>query len=130
MTDPVMDDATRAALDHGQLIDLTTTGAKTGLARRVEIVLHSFDGHLYISGVPHAARRRSWIANIEANSAISVHLRAPVSADLAASARVITDPAERRSILDKVARVWHRNDLSVMVEHSPLIEVSIPGFPS
>ena len=130
MIGPVMDGAARAALDRGQLIDLTTTGAKTGLLRRVEIVLHSFDGHLYISGMPNPGRKRGWIANIEANPAISVHLRGPVNLELAATARVITDPLERRPILDKVARVWHRNDVSVMVEHSPLIEVSIPGFPS
>ena len=124
-----MDDATRAELNHGQLIDLTTTGAKSGLPRRVEIVLHSFDGHLYISGMPNSARKRGWIANIEANPAISIHLRAPLQVELAAIARVISDPAERRPVLDRVARVWHRTDLSVMVEHSPLIEVSIPGFP-
>ena len=124
-----MDDATRAELNHGQLIDLTTTGAKSGLPRRVEIVLHSFDGHLYISGMPNSARKRGWIANIEANPAISIHLRAPLQVELAATARVISDPAERRPVLDKVARVWHRTDLSVMVEHSPLIEISIPGFP-
>ena len=125
-----MDDALRAALGRGQVIELTTTGARTGKARRVEIVLHSFDGHLYISGMPNRARKRGWLANIEANPAITIHLKGAVSTDLPATARAITDPAERRAILEKVARVWNRTDVGVMLEFSPLIEVSIPGYPA
>ena len=130
MSGPPLDGAVRAALDHGQLIDLTTTGAKSGRERRVEIVLHSFDGHLYISGMPNPARKRSWLANIEKNPAITVHLRGALMTDLPAVARVISEPAERRAVLEKVARVWHRTDLGIMFEHSPLVEVSIPGFPN
>jgi hypothetical protein len=43
------------------------------------------------------------------------------------TARVITDPAERREVLEKVARVWRR-DPETMIEHSPLIEVTIQGY--
>ena len=50
-------------------------------------------------------------------------------ADLAGTARVVTDPAERRELLAGVARNWKRTDLDVMLEHSPLIEVTIPGYP-
>ncbi len=125
-----MDDALRTALSRSQLIELTTTGARTGAARRVEIFLHSFDGQLYISGMPNRARKRSWLANIEANPAIAIHLKGAVTTDLPATARAITDQAERRLVLDKVARVWNRTDVGVMIEHSPLIEVSIPGYPA
>ena len=40
----------RRALRHGQSIDITTTGRRTGLPRRIEIVFHNFDGRLYIIG--------------------------------------------------------------------------------
>ena len=125
-----MDRAIRAALDHGQVIDITTTGAKTGRLRRSVIVLHNFDGHLYISGVPNPARKRGWLANVEANPALTVHLKGAEQADLPATGRVITDPAERRPIFEKVARAWNRTDIRAMLEHSPLIELMIEGYPA
>jgi deazaflavin-dependent oxidoreductase (nitroreductase family) len=125
-----VDDAVRSSLNHSQTIDITTTGAKTGRPRRLEIVLHSFDQRLFISGVPNPARKRGWLANLEANPALTIHLKRPVQADLPATARVVTDHAERKVILEKVARAWNRRDLGMMVEHSPLIEVSIEGYPA
>ena len=44
--------------------------------------------------------------------------------DLPATARVITDEAERRTLLTEVARNWKRDDLEEMVRYSPLIEVT------
>ena len=120
-----MDDQVRTALGRSQTIDITTTGARTGRARRVEIVLHNFGGRLFISGIPNPARKRGWLANLEANPALTIHLKRTVQADLPAHARVITDHLERKAILEQVARVWNRRDLNVMVEHSPLIEVTI-----
>ena len=124
-----MDDAIRAALEHGQLIEMTTTGAKTGKPRRLDIMLHNFDHHLYISGVPNALKKRGWLANLEANPAFTIGLKGALRADLPARARVINDPAERKAILPKVAAVWNRTDLDMMVAHSPLIEVAIDGYP-
>lgn len=123
-----MDDTTRTALDHMRVVDITTTGRRSGQARRIEIVLHNIDGRLVISGMP-ARRTRAWIHNLEANPAFTLHLKGPdVVADLSATARVVTDPAERRALLTGVARNWRRTDVDVMVEHSPLIEVSVPGY--
>jgi deazaflavin-dependent oxidoreductase (nitroreductase family) len=125
-----VDDTVRASLDHGQMVDITTTGAKTGRPRRLEIVMHNFGGHLYLSGIPNAARKRGWLANLEANPALTVHLHQPGPVDLPATARVITDPAERTVVLEQVARVWNRRDLNVMVEHSPLTEITVEGYPA
>ena len=119
----------RAALGHGQVIDITTTGARTAKLRRLEIVFHNFGRHLYISGMPNPARKRGWLANLEANPALTVHLKGTIQTDLPATARVITDPAERRSILEQIARVWRRTDLNEMLAHSPLIELTIEGYP-
>jgi deazaflavin-dependent oxidoreductase (nitroreductase family) len=118
-----MDDRIRRALSRGHLIDITTTGRQSGKPRRIEIVFHNFDGRIYISGMP--GRRRSWLANLEAQPEFTFHLKGAVSADLPARARVITDAAERRAVLAKVAQAWRRDDVDVMVDTSPLIEVEI-----
>jgi deazaflavin-dependent oxidoreductase (nitroreductase family) len=120
-----MDDAIRTALSSGGTIDITTTGRKTGEARRIEIVFHRIDGRMWISGIP-SPRRRSWISNLAADPHLIVHLKGPQAvADLPATARIVEDPVERRHILERVARAWRRTDIDRMVAESPLIEVSI-----
>ena len=121
-----MDPNIQAALSKPGTIDITTTGRISGAPRRVEIVFHVFNGRIYISGIPNPHRKRAWLANLEANPAMTFHLKRAVAADLPAKARVITDPVERRQILEQAARVWRR-DPATMIEHSPLIEVTIPG---
>jgi deazaflavin-dependent oxidoreductase (nitroreductase family) len=126
-----LDDTIRNALGHNQVIDITTIGRRSGHARRIEIYLHNIDGRLVISGMPRPGRTRAWIHNLEANPALTLHLRGPRAvADLEATARVITDQAERRALLTSVAANWRRTDLDVMVAHSPLIEVTVPGYPA
>jgi deazaflavin-dependent oxidoreductase (nitroreductase family) len=123
-----MDAAIRLSLDHSQLIDLTTTGRRSGRPRRIEIFLHNLGGRLVISGMPVAGRTRAWLHNVAADPRITIHLKGPLGrADIAATARVITDPVERRALLDGVARNWNRTDVDAMVAHSPLIEVSVPA---
>ena len=125
-----MDDTIRAALEHSGVIDITTTGRRSDEARRIEIFIHSLGGRLVISGMPMPDRTRAWLHNLEADPALTIHLKGPYAvADLPATARVITDPAERRALLTGVAANWKRRDLDVMVEHSPLIEVTVPGYP-
>jgi len=120
-----VDDAIRAALSRGGTIDITTTGRRTGEPRRIEIVFHRIDGRIWISGLP-SSRKRAWLANLEANPRLTVHLKGPVAvADLPATARVVTDLDERRRILARVAQAWRRTDVDRMVEQSPLIEVTI-----
>lgn len=116
----------RGALGRGQTIDITTTGRRSGEARRKEIVFHNIDGRIYISGTPRP-RRRDWLYNLEADPRLTFHLKGEVRADLPATARVITDEAERRAILTRVARNWNRDDVEAMVRESPLIEVTIDG---
>jgi deazaflavin-dependent oxidoreductase (nitroreductase family) len=118
-------DATIAdALRRGQVIDITTTGRRSGQPRRIEIVSHHIDGRTYISGIPRADRRRSWIANLEADPRLTFHLKGPLVADVPGRARIVTDEAERRAVLPQVAAAWHRTDVEEMIRHSPLIEVT------
>ena len=125
-TQPV-DDKVRDALSRPiTVVDISTTGRKSGQERRIEIVMHNIDGRLYISGQP-SRRRRSWLANLDANPKFTLHLKRGARADLPATAREITDAAERRQVLERVARNWKRDDVDVMVQYSPLIEVTVPG---
>ena len=119
-----LDDRLRQALSRSQVIDMTTTGRKSGEPRRIEIVMHNLGGRLHISGMPFG-QRRSWLANIEANPQITLHLKRGLRADVPATAREISDPTERRQILEQIARVWKRNDVDTMMKYSPLIEVNV-----
>ncbi len=125
-----MDDTTHRALARSGVIDLTTTGRRTGAPRRIEIYLHSLDGRLFISGIPVAGRTRAWLRNAAADPRITIHLKGPIGiADLDATARVVDDGSERRAIMPAIAANWGRTDLEAMIEHSPLMEVTLPGFP-
>jgi deazaflavin-dependent oxidoreductase (nitroreductase family) len=123
---PELDAAIRRVLRHAQTIDITTTGRRSGEPRRIEISLHSFGGHLYISGIP-SPHTRAWLHNLRADPRLTVHLKQLVQADLAATAREVTDEPERSAVMAKVARAWKR-EVEPMVRFSPLIEVMIPGF--
>jgi deazaflavin-dependent oxidoreductase (nitroreductase family) len=112
-------------LDGRRPIDITTTGRQTGEARRIEIAIHNIDGRLFISGQP-SPRTRSWIYNLMADPRMTIHVKDPAFArDLPATARVITDEAERREIMPFIAANWRRTDIDRMVEQSPLIEVTL-----
>jgi deazaflavin-dependent oxidoreductase (nitroreductase family) len=120
-----VDENTRTALHHSQVIDLTTTGRRTGRPRRIEIFLHEEDGRLFISGMPRADRTRDWIHNITADPHVVIHLKQSVSADIPATARVVTDLAERRPFIEAAARRWGRTDVDEMLRHSPLIVLTV-----
>lgn len=118
-----MDDAVRRALTHGQVVDITTTGRRSGTPRRIEIVSHVIDGRIYISGMP-MTRTRAWIHNLTSDPRMTIHLKGSVRADVPATARVIDDPAERRRIFEWIAtHAWRNQDVERMLAHSPLIEV-------
>jgi deazaflavin-dependent oxidoreductase (nitroreductase family) len=113
-----------ATLGKGGVFDITTTGRKSGEPRRLEIVYHVIDGRLYLSGIPMPTRR-SWLANLDADPALTLHLRKPLPAAVAATVRIIESEAERRAVLPHVARNWGRDDIELMVRQSPLVEVTI-----
>jgi deazaflavin-dependent oxidoreductase (nitroreductase family) len=121
-----LDEKVTAALARGGVIDITTIGRRTGRPRRLEIVFHNIGGRIYVSGMPFE-RRRSWLANLEAQPEFTFHLKGAVKADLPARARIIEDENERRKILAPIATFWKRKDLDRMVRQSPLIEVLLAG---
>lgn len=120
-------EAVRAALEQSQVIDLTTTGRRSGQARRIEIFLHHDDGRLFITGMPRADRTRDWIRNISADPHVVLHLKQSTVADVPATARVVDDPDERRPLIEAAARRWGRTDVDDMMRHSPLIVLTVDG---
>ena len=94
-----MDDSIRAGLSRGGTIDITTTGRRTGRPRRIEIVFHRIDGRMWISGLP-SSRKRAWLANLEADPRLTVHLKGPIAtADLPATARVVIGAIDSAPII-------------------------------
>ncbi len=121
-----MNDIIRRALSRGHLIDITTTGRKSGRPRRIEIVFHNMDGRLIITGMPRADRKRAWLVNLESDPHLTVHLKGAAQADLAATARVITDETERRAIAEWiVGNAWPNQDADTMTAYAPMIEVIV-----
>lgn len=109
------------ALRRGGIIDITTTGRKSGQPRRIEIVFFNVDGRAYITGFPGT---RAWMANLNADPRLVFHLKQGVVADLPATTRPVTDEAERRKVLAVALRTWRReHQLDAFVAGSPLIEV-------
>lgn len=119
-----MDPALWRAIEHGLTCDITTTGRKSGKPRRIEIWYFVLDGQVYISGTPGA---RDWYANLQAEPAFTFHVKEGATADLAARATPILDPAERRRIMTRIKAAhsyFAGDDLEQWVAGSPLVAVS------
>lgn len=116
-----MDEQVADMLKRGGVMDITTTGRRSGQARRIELVFHNVDGRILISGRPGFPR--SWVANLKANPRFTFHLKRGIEADLPATGRVITDRAERERLIPPIAAGW-RYDPAVMIASSPLVEVT------
>ena len=122
-----LDQSEREALETDMTVDITTTGRKSGEPRRLEIWAHYIDGRVVITGTPGP---RGWYANILADPRLTIHLKGDVQADLAGTARAVTDAAERRVILTNVkrlSRMPQRRNMNVdeRVRGSCLIEVTL-----
>ena len=111
------------ALEQDRVIDITTTGRKTGQPRRIEIWFHNVEGRLFITGPPG---RRDWFANLVAHSEFTFHLKRSVQADLPAKATPILDDSQRRELMAKFYSLSPGyRDLEVWVKESPLVEVEL-----
>lgn len=123
-----LDERIQEVLAHGQTIDMTTTGRRSGLARRIEIVYHNIDGRIFITGMPRR-ETRAWLHNLRADPRLVIHLKGAVTADLQATAHEITDETERRAVFDWVVQhAWRQNDPATMTRLSPLVEVQVEGL--
>jgi deazaflavin-dependent oxidoreductase (nitroreductase family) len=122
-----MNDEAAKALASDRVIDITTIGRQSGEPRRIEIWFHRLDGKYYITGTP--GRPRSWYANLLAHPSFSFHLKQSATADLLATARPVTDIAEREKVLAGILASLSDmtnapgQEPAAWVAGSPLVEV-------
>ena len=117
-----MDPEVERALASDLVIDMTTTGRKSGELRTVEIWFHRVDGRYYITGWPGS---RGWYANLLVDPRLVIHFKDAATPDLAAVAHPITDPGLRRRVLDQVFEIEGgaaRGDFDSWLAGSPIIE--------
>jgi deazaflavin-dependent oxidoreductase (nitroreductase family) len=121
-----MDARIKEALERGGIADIITTGAKSGMPRRVEIYFHQFDGEYYLTGRP--GFKRDWVANIKANPAFTLHLKRGLDAEVPVIGEPEPDPERRAAILFRaLTENWGveegkaRANLGVYVDTAPFI---------
>lgn len=112
------------ALGTDGTIDITTTGARSGLARRNEIWFLHLDGRTFVTGTSGA---RSWYANLRAEPRFTFHLKESLAADLPARAMPVIDEPTRRWVFTRPHRWndWYlaQEPLDSLVEGAPMVEV-------
>jgi F420H(2)-dependent quinone reductase len=128
--DPIIAEALAigpASTTPRRTVDITTTGARTGKRRRIEINFWHVNGRWYLANAPTP---RSWFANLRANPHFTFHLKHGVNADLPATAVAVTDDATRRRVLgaiidEAIAHGQLRPPVSLddWVAQSPLVEI-------
>ncbi|MDP6823907.1 MAG: nitroreductase/quinone reductase family protein [Dehalococcoidia bacterium] len=104
------------------MVDITTTGKRTGEPRRIEIWLRPLADHYVIAGLPGP---RDWFANLKANPAFTVHLKKTVTTDLPAYATPVIDPEEKRRVLETMEPRPESDAIDEWVANSPIVEVWI-----
>ncbi len=126
----------RIALAQDRTIDIVTTGARTGLPRRIEIWFHNLDGRFFITGLPGEAhnpqvrRPRDWLANLAAHPDFEFHLKESLQAVLPARAILVRDTATRTAVMTAPQTQWYReqgHDLEDLIANAPLVEVRFSG---
>ena len=108
---------TPASSASARTVDITTTGARSGRARRVEIWFYRAGGEIYLTTQPAS---RNWYANLLAHPDFTLHLKHGIRADLPATAAPVLNRDERRRIFSEIVadlnQPLHRNYLSQPVE--------------
>lgn len=109
------------ALENDSIIDITTTGRKSGEPRRIEIRFYFIDGQIYFSGMP--ARKRNWLANLSANPEFTFQFKQDYQADIPARAVLISDEATRRAVFPKILATRDgEQQLEEWVQFSPWLK--------
>ena len=120
-----MNEAIAQALQKDRVIDITTTGRRSGQPLRIEIWFHLLDNDLFISGLPGP---RDWLANLIANPRFTFHLKESVQMDIPATATPIAEESKRREVFTRIAERRAGGppmDVEAWVEGSPLVQVEL-----
>ena len=132
-----MNDEIRHALKTDKLIDIITTGVKSGKTRTTEIWFTNVNGRIIICGTPNADGKngsytpRDWMANLIANPDFVFCFKESINAKLPATAKPITDPADRRYLMSAPETQWYRDQVESvddLVACSPIVEIFFKDF--
>lgn len=114
------------AIKHDWLVDITTTGRKSGKKHTVEVLLRQIDGQVYLSNQPGA--KRDWAANLLVNPEFVYHLKQSAKVAMKAKATPIYDPEDRREVYGVVlAREGRLSQVEQRVQHSNLFKIELVG---
>ena len=125
-------DEIRQALRNDRTIDIITTGAKSGLPRRIEIWFTNVSGRIIICGTPDAKggkgprKPRDWLANLKTHPEFTFCLKESMQVELPARAVIIEDSLDRRRLMSAPETQWYRDQVESiddLVEGSPIVEV-------
>ena len=113
-----------AALESDGTIDITTTGARSGVPRRNEIWFMQLAGRTFITGT---SAPRNWYANVLADPRLIFHLKETLTADLSARAVPVVDEPTRRWVFTQ-PHPWNdwyleHESLDSLVASAPMVEV-------
>jgi len=113
----------RQALERDTLVDITTTGRKSGRGHRVQVGIRLLDGQVYLTNLPGL---RDWTANLLANPEFTFHLKQSTQADIKARATHIHDPVLKRDLLSRMlAREDRLDQLETRMQQSYLFRVEL-----
>ena len=111
-------------LENDRLIDITTTGRKSGKPHRIEIMFDYFQGKIYLSGRPNL--KKDWYANMLANPGFTVHFKQSLQQDVPATANPVTNEALRRDVFTYTLSKWEeKQDVDLWVKSGNLVEVQL-----
>jgi deazaflavin-dependent oxidoreductase (nitroreductase family) len=107
-------------------VDITTTGARSGALRRIEIWMLDVGGRYFVTGTPG---RRDWLANLRADPTLVVHLKRHALVDLPAVAVIVDEESTRRDVFEHESARWYRGQHSVdeLVDDAPMVEITFPA---
>jgi hypothetical protein len=126
----------RAALATDRVIDIITTGARSGLQRTTEIWFTNVSGRIIICGTPGGTGgsgprvARDWLANLATNPKFTFRLKESLRIDLPARAAPVTDVEQRRALMSAPETEWYRDQVDSvedLVWHSPIVAVLFTG---
>ena len=104
-------------------IDLTTTGRKSRVPRRIEIWWFFFEGRFVITGTPGP---RDWYANVLADSAVRIHVDGET---IDATATSVEDPEFRRRFFEHRTASWYSSmaELDALIRTAPMVVLTPAG---
>ena len=124
-----MEEDVKQALINDLVVDITTTGRKTGQSCRIEIWVHYQDGTVFISGTPG---KRDWYANMVAHPEFTLHLKQTLQKDIPVRAVPVTDQSRHREVFARMVELEPRRESlranpDEWLKGAPLVEVELLG---